>query len=104
MKSVKSFAELAKSGADVEGLRFVEVKDKQTVQLNLEAVLERIDRNSDTLEAALYASVKAIADAFAGQNVKVEVVQPAVHRWVFDFERDREGFMKRIVATADRGH
>ena len=102
MKRVKSFADLHKSGAEVEGLRFIEIKDKRQLAANLEAVLARIDRNSDTLEAALYASVKAIAESLAHEiTINVPEEKP-ITRWVFDFERDREGYMKRIVARAER--
>ena len=105
MKTVKDFATLAKSGAKVEGLRFIEIKDKEHLIVNLEAVLARIDRNSDTLEAALYASIKAIVGALAGQEIKVEVQAPRqVYRWVFEIKRDREGYLERITATADTGH
>lgn len=103
MRRVKSFAELHKTGADVEGLRFIEVKDEGHLVATLETVLARIDKNSDTLEAALYASLKAIVETVASQEIVVHVPdEKPVTRWVFDFERDRDGYMKRIVAKAER--
>ena len=103
MRKVKTFAELHKAGASVEGLRFVEVKDRGHLAATLETVLARIDRNSDTIEAALYASLKAIVETVASQEIVINVPEEKpVTRWVFDFERDRDGYMKRIVARAER--
>lgn len=101
MKRVKTLSDLHRAGAQVEGLRFIEVKGKGADGADLATVLQRIDRTSNTLEAALYASVKAIVESLGGQQITVEMPEhKMVTRWVFEIERDREGYLKRIVATS----
>lgn len=101
MKRVKSLADLHRSGAEVEGLRFIEIKGKDYSSANLESVLRHIDKNSNTLEAALYASVKAIVESLGGQQIIVEMPEHKMQmRWIFEIERDRDGYLKRIVATS----
>ena len=53
MRRVKTMAELHHSGAEIEGLKFIEIKGKDHSTADLSAVLARIDRSSNTLEAAL---------------------------------------------------
>lgn len=101
MKKVKSLAELYTAGAKVEGLRFIEVKGKDHSTADLSAVLARIDKTSTTLEGALYASVKAIVESLGGQTISVQMPESkATTHWVFEIERDREGYLKRIHARA----
>lgn len=105
MKRVKSLADLHRAGAQVDGLRFIEIKGKDYSSADLASVLARIDKNSNTLEAALYASVKAIVESLGGQEITVQIPeQKMVVRWIFEIERDREGYLKRIVASSDTGH
>ena len=102
MKTVKSMSELHAAGAKVEGLRFIELKPKGSSPAELATILAAIDRNSTTLETALYASVKAIVESLGGQEITVNAPeQKATARWTFDIERDREGYLKRIVAKAE---
>ena len=60
MKRVKTLVDLHKAGANVEGLRFIEIKGKDLRAADLDEVLRKIAATSDTFEAALFASVKAI--------------------------------------------
>lgn len=105
MKTVKSLADLHKAGAKVEGLRFIEIKGKDHSTADLTTVLSAIDKNSNTLEAALYASVKAIVEGLGGQEITVQMPEHRpVTRWVFTIKRDREGYLEKIEAAADMGH
>ena len=105
MRKVKSLADLHRAGAQVEGLRFIEVKGKGPSEADLGTVLAAIDRNSNTLEGALYASVKAIVEGLGGQEITVQMPEHRpVTRWVFTIKRDREGYLEKIEAAADMGH
>ena len=103
MKTVKSLADLHRSGAAVEGLRFIEVKGKDHSTADLARVLAEIEKNSTTLQGALYASVKAIVESLGGQEITVQMPEhKATTHWVFEIERDREGYLKRIHARAEK--
>lgn len=105
MKRVKSLAELHMAGAKVEGLRFIEVKKSGASEAQLATVLAEIERTSSTLQGALFASVKAIVESLGGQEVHVTMPEhKGVTHWVFEIERDRDGYLKRIHARADSGN
>mgnify|MGYP001558851134 FL=1 len=104
MKTVKTLAELHRAGAKVEGMRFIEVKDR-TSPAELATVLAEIEKTSTTLQGAIFASVKAIVEGLGGQEVHVMMPEhKEVKHWVFEIERDREGYLKKIHARADTGH
>ena len=105
MKRVKTLVDLHKAGANVEGLRFIEIKGKDLRAADLDEVLRKIAATSDTFEAALFASVKAIVESLGGQTITVAMPEEKhPHRWTFEIERDREGYLNRIVASCDEGH
>lgn len=105
MKTVKSLADLHRAGAKVEGLRFIEVKGKDHSTADLARVLAEIEKNATTLQGAIFASVKAIVESLGGQEVHVMMPEhKGVTHWVFEIERDREGYLKKIHARADTGH
>ena len=102
MKTVKSMADLHKAGAKVEGLRFIEIKGKDTSPAELATVLAAIERNSTTLEGALYASVKAIVESLGGQEITVQMPEhKGATTWRFKIKRDREGYLEEIVASTE---
>ena len=104
MKTVKSLADLHRSGARVEGMRFVEVRNR-TSPAELATVLAEIERTSTTLQGAIFASVKAIVEGLGGQEMHVMMPEhKTVMHWTFEIERDREGYLKKIHARAETGH
>ena len=104
MKTVKSLADLHRPGARVEGMRFVEVRNRPS-PAELATVLAEIERTSTTLQGAIFASVKAIVEGLGGQEMHVMMPEhKTVTHWTFEIERDREGYLKKIHARAETGH